>query len=75
MGQGATGIGDRATPVALEHELETLRDELGEVIGELDRRRHALFGWRHRLRRHKRKLVIAAACVALFVVWRRARRR
>jgi hypothetical protein len=74
MGQGAIGVTDPATPEALDHEVEVMRDELGEIIGELDQRRHRLFRWVPQLRRHKRAVGIAAACVTVLVLWRWVRR-
>lgn len=82
-GNGAGGEGDspRKTVRELEAQVVELRDELGELIGELDRRRHAAFDVRRQLRRHAREVALtglALVSVAAGFVWLgawRARRR
>ena len=80
MGEGTTRVsaadrlhestedrGDRHEPRAIEREIETIRDELGGLLGELDRRRHEALDWRRQLRQHRRPLWIAAGVVGLTV--------
>ena len=75
MGQGATGIGDRANPAKLVREVEDVRGNLGEIIGELDRRRHEAFDLRLQWRRHKRGLTIAMVCASVLLIGARLYRR
>jgi ElaB/YqjD/DUF883 family membrane-anchored ribosome-binding protein len=64
-------------------EIDGLRDELGAIVAELDRRRHELFDLRLQLRRHPTVVVASAGAAALLlggllarsVRARRARRR
>lgn len=49
----------------IEKELSTLRDEIGDLVGELDRRRRELFDLRLQLRRHPVALPLAGVAVAL----------
>jgi hypothetical protein len=49
---------------ALEHEVETIRLHIGDLVDELDHRRHELFNLRGQVRRHPVRLVLAAALVA-----------
>jgi hypothetical protein len=68
-------------PADLQQEVVAARNDLDRLVGELDRRRHALFDVREQLRQHPLPLIlgglaVAAAVggtIALFVV--RARRR
>jgi hypothetical protein len=46
---------------ALQHDIERIRADLANTVGELDRRRHALFDVRGQLRRHGLPMVLAAA--------------
>jgi hypothetical protein len=46
-------------------EIETLRDELGRMVSELDRRRHELMNFRLQLRRHPAVVIVAAGVAAL----------
>jgi hypothetical protein len=48
-------------------EIELLRSEIGNLVGELDRRRHELFDLRLQAKRHPVGLAIAAAGAALIV--------
>ncbi len=48
-------------------EIELLRSEIGNIVGELDRRRHELFDLRLQAKRHPVALAIAAAGAALVV--------
>jgi hypothetical protein len=65
---------------AIESHIVHLRDELGEIVGELDRRRHEAFDVRLQVRRHA-GIVATVATVAVvvaiggFVAWRASRRR
>jgi hypothetical protein len=68
-------------PARLEHDVEKIRDALGEVVGELDRRRHELTDWRLQLRKHVGLLaavgvgIVAVIGVAVGVkVWRGRRK-
>lgn len=49
----------------LERELSTLREELGDIVGELDRRRRELFDLRLQLRRHPVAVPLAGLAVAV----------
>jgi len=55
MGQGTVGV----DPQQLEAEIAALRDELGALVAELDRRRHDLLDVRLQLRRHAWQIAIA----------------
>ncbi|HVV48810.1 MAG TPA: hypothetical protein VHO06_04050 [Polyangia bacterium] len=69
----------RETAAALQRQIEAIRDDLAGMVGELDRRRHALFD----VRRHPLPLVAVGAAlaalagggIALAVVRRRRRAR
>jgi len=56
---GAPGASKR-----IAHEIATLRDEIGDLVGELDRRRHEAFDIRLQLRRHP----VAASAAGFTVV-------
>jgi hypothetical protein len=82
MGEGTVGLnggGAEPTPRDLEREIDEIRDELGGLVGELDRRRHDVLDWRLQLRRHRRemRLVLGAALALAIggVALRRALRR
>jgi hypothetical protein len=84
MDQESNGVaGNRRETEELEHEIESIRDNLGAVVGELDRRRHELLDWRLQLRRHKKAVALFAlgtltligGFVALKVLRHRQRRR
>jgi len=67
-------------PGEIERDIESLRAELGELVGELDRRRHEAFDLRLQLRRHASLIVAVAALggvvvFAAYGVSRYARRR
>jgi len=47
-------------PDALEDEVQTLRDDLGDLVHELDRRRRRVLDWRGQLERHRGALTVAA---------------
>jgi hypothetical protein len=64
--------GSRAKDGSPEHavrrvsgEIDTLRDDLGNLVSELDRRRHELFDLGLQARRHPVALAVAATVVAL----------
>jgi hypothetical protein len=64
----------------IEREIGDLRQELGGIVNELDRRRHEAFDVRLQLRRHRTAVVTAGAVALLFAVggfvaWRTARLR
>lgn len=63
-----------ATPRAIEGEIVSLRDELGVIVGELDRRRRDAFDLRLQLRRHAVAIAVVAGTVALVAagIWTRA---
>ena len=68
---------------ALQREIEVIREGLDGMVGELDRRRHALFDVRSQLRRHTVPIIAVAAAllgivaggIALGVAHRRRRAR
>lgn len=49
----------------IERELSTLREEIGDIVGELDRRRRELFDLRLQLRRHPVAVPLAGVAVAV----------
>jgi hypothetical protein len=51
----------------LEGEISTLRNEIGDLVGELDRRRRAAFDLRLQLRRHPVAASVAGLLVAAVV--------
>jgi hypothetical protein len=65
----------------LEGQITGLRDELGELVAELDRRRHQALDVKLQVRRHKREIALTGALLAgmavgfLWVSVRRNRRR
>jgi hypothetical protein len=96
MGERAIGLGearistDGATRQAdtprgavrlLEGQITGLRDELGALVTELDRRRHEALDLRLQVRRHKREIALTGAVLAgmavgyLWVSVSRGRRR
>ena len=67
MGQGngvTPGDGQRGASRRIEHEISTLRDEIGDLVGELDRRRREAFDLRLQLRRHPVAVSVAGVAVA-----------
>ena len=78
---GPAPTGERVE--ALQREIESIRDGLDGMVGELDRRRHSLFDVRTQLRRHTVPLIAVAAAllgitaggIALGVAHRRRRAR
>lgn len=67
------------TPAELEREIEVVRDDLGKVAGELDRRRHELFDVRRQLTHHPLAIALIAGAalgiVAAGIALARSRRR
>ena len=53
-----TGSGGRVR--ALGDEIDEVRERLDALVGELDRRRHAVLDWRRQLRRHALGLSMGA---------------
>ena len=51
----------------LEKELSTLREEIGDLVGELDRRRRELFDLRLQLKRHPVTIPLAGLAVAVIL--------
>ena len=75
---GETARDGDTPPAELEREVETLRDELGDLVGELDRRRREAFDVRLQVRRHATAVAVVAGAVVLLVgasLALRARRR
>jgi hypothetical protein len=64
MGERADGVkGDHGGSGALEREISGIRDELGALVGELDRRRRELFDVRGHVRRHPLTASLAGLAV------------
>ncbi len=85
MGEGTGRVGRNGSsgkdPRQLAGDIETLRSELGDLVSELDRRRHEAFDVRLQLRRHPVAAGVAAATIAAalggtiaLIVWSRRRR-
>jgi hypothetical protein len=74
---------DAEAPAALEHEVEEIRENMTEIVGELDRRRHEVFDLGSQLRKNAAPLAaaglgvvfIAAGATTLSVRRRRRRNR
>jgi len=63
-----TAHAPEADPRALEREIEQIRDEMGVLIGELDRRRHEITDVKLQAQRHPVAAGVAVAAGAL-AVW------
>ena len=78
MGQRENGVsGDEPAPVAIEREIGELREDLDQLVDELDRRRHDALDWRLQLRKHARPIAVGACVVlggAVLIAARRRRR-
>jgi hypothetical protein len=59
----------RETP-EIEQEIEGLRSDLGELVGELDRRRHDATDIPLQIRRHPRAAAVVGAGIALTILAR-----
>jgi hypothetical protein len=59
---------DAERPREIEREIESIREDLDGLVGELDRRRHEALDWRLQARRHRRQLWIAAGVVGVAVL-------
>jgi hypothetical protein len=57
----------RETPEDLQEEVREIRENMTGIVGELDRRGHAVLDWRLQLKSHAVPLVIAAAGLLLVV--------
>jgi len=65
------------TAAQLEADIDALRSQLGDVVGELDRRRHRITNLPGQLRRHAKALAIGSVALAglgLGILWWRSRR-
>jgi len=71
MGEGTTRLastnGSASRVRELGRESEATRQELDELVMELDRRRHQTFNWRLQVRRHARAMVLLGAGVVVLV--------
>ena len=71
MGEGTTRVantnGSAARVRELGDETEATRQELDELVAELDRRRHQAFDWRLQVRRHARALALLGVGVVVVV--------
>jgi hypothetical protein len=70
MGKGADRVKDGTPEHVLRRvsgEIDTLRTELGSLVGELDRRRHEAFDLRLQATRHPVALALTASALALVV--------
>ena len=86
MDEGRAGVNGGGAPSderqeqAIESQIVHLRGELGEIVGELDRRRHEAFDLRLQVRRHA-GVVVAVGTVAVVLavgglaLWSASRRR
>jgi hypothetical protein len=66
---------EEASASALEHEIESIRSELGDLVDELDRRRHEIVDVRLQARRHPRAIALAVTAAGLIVAGHMALRR
>lgn len=71
MGEGTTRVveanGSGARVSALGEEISEVRDELDDLVTELDRRRHALQDWTRPAARQAVALAVIAAAAWIFV--------
>jgi hypothetical protein len=69
MGERARGVnGEPPRPShEIEGEISTLRGEIGDLVGELDRRRRALFDVRAQLRAHPVAISVAGLAVVAVI--------
>jgi hypothetical protein len=52
-------------PETIEHQIGVLRDEIGGLMQELDRRRHEALDWRLQLQRHGATIALAVTAMVL----------
>ena len=67
----------KQSPEQLEAEIEELRDELGPLVSEVDRRRHELLDVKYQVRRHAWHIAVVGAgviAVTTSLVWLGVRR-
>jgi hypothetical protein len=57
MGQGTDDLMDTDSPEELEREVEDIREDMTDIVSELDRRGHEAFDWRMQLRKHAAPLI------------------
>jgi hypothetical protein len=69
MGKGTARVNgaSEATVGRVSGEISTIRNELGALVSELDRRRHEAFDLGLQVRRHPVAVAVAAATLALAV--------
>jgi cytochrome c biogenesis protein ResB len=68
MGEGTDRMMKDGSPIDVRRvsgEIETIRDELGSLVAELDRRRQEAFDLGLQVRRHPMVVVVAASAAAL----------
>ena len=74
MGEGTGGMTTNSEhergASEIEHEVECLRSEIGELVDELDRRRHEAVDLRLQVRRHPRAVALLVGGIALSVIGR-----
>ena len=56
---------DAEAPAELEHEVEEIRENMTEIVGELDRRRHEVFDLGSQLRKNAAPLAVAGLGIVL----------
>ena len=58
------GQDEQREPAKLEREVEDIRDNISDIVSELDRRGHEILDWRGHLRKHAWLLVaVGASCL------------
>jgi predicted histidine transporter YuiF (NhaC family) len=69
MGKGSARVNGASEEMVgrVSGEIDTLRRELGALVGELDRRRHEAFDLGLQVRKHPVAVAVAAATLALAV--------
>jgi hypothetical protein len=62
-----TGSDEREEPEELEREVEDIRENIDDIVTELDRRKDELFDWKLQAQKHKVLLLaVAASCLVGF---------
>jgi hypothetical protein len=80
MGQGTDDMNEVESPEELEREVEEIRDDMTDIVSELDRRGHEAFDWGMQLRKHAAPVMftglgfLAVAAGATALSMRRKRR-